>query len=62
MSTFVMVALVCRGASARNAKNVGLISGVIVEIFREAMFFMNPESANNARIAGSKNFSQVVVT
>jgi hypothetical protein len=62
MSTFVMVALACRQAAARNAKNVGLISGVIVEIFREAMFFMSPESANNARIAGSKNFSQVVVT
>jgi hypothetical protein len=62
LSTFVMAALVCRQASARNAKNVGLISGVIVGILREAMFFMSPESANNAKIAGSKNFSQVVVT
>jgi hypothetical protein len=41
--------LVCRQASARNAKNVGLISGVIVGIFREAMFFMNPESASLAK-------------
>ena len=57
-----MAALVCRQADARNAKNVGLISGVIVAILREAMFFMSPESANNARIAVSKNFSQVVVT
>ena len=62
MSTSVMAALVCRGAFARNAKIVGLISGEIVGIFREAMFFMNPESANNARIAESKNFSQVVVS
>jgi len=41
--------LVCRQASASNAKNVGLISGVIVAIFREAMFFMNPESVRLAK-------------
>jgi hypothetical protein len=55
-----MAALVCRKAAARNAKIVGLIPGEIVGIFREAMFFMNPESASLAKFVPRASIFRIV--